>query len=82
MTTREKVLAHLQSHHYRPIKLRRLSRFFDVADEEYGAFKALVRQMLRDGDIASAVGWYARNGRVHPPWQVDGGSESPGHHFF
>jgi conjugative relaxase-like TrwC/TraI family protein len=21
---------------------------------------------LRDGDIASAVGWYARNGRVHP----------------
>jgi hypothetical protein len=44
---------------------------------EGGAFS-----QLRDGDIASAVGWYARNGRVHPPWQVDGGFESPGHHSF
>jgi len=51
MTTRDQVLAHLQSNHYRPIKLRRLARFFDVSDEDYAQFKSLVKQMIRDGDI-------------------------------
>jgi ribonuclease R len=51
MPTREQVLTHLQSHHYRPIKLRRLARFFDISDEDYAQFKSLVKQMIRDGDI-------------------------------
>ena len=48
---RDKVLTHMQSHHYRPIKLRRLARFFDIAEEEYAEFRALIRRMIRDGDL-------------------------------
>ncbi|MBE3070666.1 MAG: ribonuclease R, partial [Planctomycetes bacterium] len=51
MTTREQVLSHLESHHYRPMKLRRLARFFDVAEEDYAGFRTLVKQMIREGDI-------------------------------
>jgi ribonuclease R len=52
MTTREKVLAHLASHHYHPMKLRRLARFFDVAEEDYAEFRALIKRMIADGDLA------------------------------
>jgi len=56
MTTREKVLQHLKSHHYRPMKLRRLARFFDVTEEDYAEFRALIKRMLRDGEIAAPAG--------------------------
>jgi len=56
MTTREKILEHLRSHHYRPMKLRRLARFFDVAEEDYAEFRALVKRMLRDGEITAPAG--------------------------
>jgi len=56
MTTREKILEHLESHHYRPMKLRRLSRFFDVAEEDYAEFRVLVKRMIRDGEIAAPAG--------------------------
>ena len=56
MTTRERILEHLRSHHYRPMKLRRLARFFDVAEEDYAEFRALVKRMLRDGEIAAPAG--------------------------
>ncbi|HUU32168.1 MAG TPA: ribonuclease R [Phycisphaerae bacterium] len=48
---REKILTHLRSHHYHPMKLRRLARFFDVAEEDYGEFRTLVKTMVRDGEI-------------------------------
>ena len=51
MTTREKILSHLESHHHRPMKVHGLARFFDVAEEEYPEFRALVRKMIHEGDI-------------------------------
>jgi ribonuclease R len=48
---REKIIAHLESHHYRPMKVRGLARFFDVAEEEYAEFRSLVKQMIREGQI-------------------------------
>ena len=51
MTNREQVLAHLESHHYRPMKLRRLARFFDVAEEDYAEFRALIKRMVSEGEI-------------------------------
>ena len=56
MSIREKILEHLQSHHYRPMKLRRLARFFDVAEEDYAEFRSLVKRMIRDGEIAAPAG--------------------------
>ena len=62
MTTREKILAHMQSHHYHPMKLRRLARFFDVAEEDYAEFRALVKRMISDGEIA-----FSPQGRLQVP---------------
>jgi ribonuclease R len=62
MSTREKILAHLQSHHYHPMKLRRLARFFDVAEDDYAEFRALVKRMISDGEIA-----FSPQGRLHVP---------------
>jgi len=56
MTTRDKILAHMRSHRYHPMRLRRLARFFDVAEDEYAAFRALVKQMIRDGEIEPVRG--------------------------
>ncbi|MBL7139784.1 MAG: ribonuclease R [Planctomycetes bacterium] len=56
MTTRDKILAHMQSHHYRPMRLRRLARFFDVAEEDYSAFRSLVKQLIREGEIEPVRG--------------------------
>jgi len=51
MTTREAILSHIESHHHRPMKVRGLARFFDIAEEDYPEFRALVRKMIREGDI-------------------------------
>ena len=51
MTTREDILSHLQSHHHRPMKVRGLAWFFDVAEEDYPEFRTLVRKMIHEGDI-------------------------------
>jgi len=56
MTTRDKILAHMRSHHYRPMRLRRLARFFDVAEDDYPAFRSLVKQMIREGEIEPVRG--------------------------
>ena len=48
---REKILAHLRSHHYRPLHLRRLARFFDVTEEDYAKFHTLVKSLIRDGEV-------------------------------
>jgi ribonuclease R len=62
MTTREKILAQLESHHYHPVKLRRLARFFDVAEEDYAEFRALVKRMIADGEIGVSL-----HGRLQLP---------------
>jgi len=56
MTTRAQVLKTMQSHRYHPMRLRRLARFFDVAEEDYGEFRALVKQLIREGEIAQVRG--------------------------
>ena len=48
---REKILARLQSGHYQPAKVRGLARFFDVAEETYPEFRALIKAMIREGQI-------------------------------
>ncbi|HUX16980.1 MAG TPA: ribonuclease R [Phycisphaerae bacterium] len=49
---RDKILAHLRSHHYRPLRLRRLAHFFDVGEEEYAEFRSLVKNLIREGEVA------------------------------
>jgi ribonuclease R len=49
---REKILAHLRSHHYRPLRLRRLAHFFDVAEDDYADFRTLVKGLIDEGEIA------------------------------
>ncbi|MCX5647834.1 MAG: ribonuclease R [Planctomycetota bacterium] len=49
---REKILTHLRSHHYRPLRLRRLAHFFDVAEEDYAEFRSLVKNLIREGEVA------------------------------
>jgi len=51
MTTRDQIKAHIESHHYHPLRLRRLARFFDVAEEEYAQFRSLVKEMISAGDV-------------------------------
>jgi len=51
MTTREQILSHLSSHHYRPMRLRRLARFFDVTEEDYPSFRALVKELIHTGAV-------------------------------
>jgi ribonuclease R len=48
---REKILIHLQSGRWRPMKVRGLARFFDVAEESYHEFRALIKEMIREGQI-------------------------------
>jgi ribonuclease R len=62
MTTRERILEHLRSHHYRPLRTRRLARFFDIAEEEYGEFRDLVKRLIREGEIVVGAG-----GKLLPP---------------
>jgi ribonuclease R len=61
MTTREEILSHLQSHHYRPMKVRGLARFFDIAEEDYPGFRSLVKEMVRGGEVGFSV-----HGRLVP----------------
>jgi len=62
MATREKILDHLRSHHYRPMRLRRLARFFDVTEEDYPGFRALVKRLVREGEVAVGA-----RGKLVPP---------------
>ena len=62
MATREKILDHLRSHHYRPMRLRRLARFFDVAEEDYPGFRTLVKRLVREGEVAVGA-----RGKLVPP---------------
>jgi len=59
---REKILAHLRSHHYRPLRLRRLAHFFDVAEEDYAEFRSLVKNLIREGEVAVGA-----RGKLVPP---------------
>ncbi|MFO8013500.1 MAG: ribonuclease R [Phycisphaerae bacterium] len=56
MTTRDTILKTMRSHRYHPMRLRRLARFFDVAEDDYGEFRALVKQLLREGEIHEVRG--------------------------
>ena len=51
MATRDEIFTHLSSHHYRPMRLRRLARFFDIAEEDYAEFRALLKEMVRTGAV-------------------------------
>jgi ribonuclease R len=46
----------MHTHHYRPMKLRRLARFFDVSEDDYAEFRSLVKRMVREGDLHVAAG--------------------------
>jgi ribonuclease R len=61
MTTREEILSHLQSHHYRPMKVHGLARFFDIAEENYREFRSLVKEMVREGEIG-----FSAHGKLIP----------------
>jgi len=56
MTTRAQILKTMRSHRYHPMRLRRLARFFDVAEEDYAEFRALVKQLLREGEVHEVRG--------------------------
>jgi len=56
MTTRDNILKTMRSHRYHPMRLRRLARFFDVAEEDYGEFRALVKQLIREGEVHEVRG--------------------------
>ncbi len=61
MTTRDQILGHIHSHRYRPLSKRRLARFFDVAEEDYPQFRALIHRLIREGDIVEG-----RRGKLLP----------------
>ncbi|MCX5685578.1 MAG: hypothetical protein NT049_18120, partial [Planctomycetota bacterium] len=48
---REKILTHLQSGRWRPLKVRGLARFFDVSEESYHEVRALIKELIREGQI-------------------------------
>jgi len=56
MTTRETILERMRSHRYHPMRLRGLARFFDIAEEDYPRFRALIKEMIRDGELAMVRG--------------------------
>ncbi|MDP6380222.1 MAG: ribonuclease R, partial [Phycisphaerae bacterium] len=62
MIKREKILERMRSRLYRPAKVRGLSRFFDIAEEDYPRFRALVQEMVREGEIIPG-----RRGRLRVP---------------
>jgi ribonuclease R len=45
----EKILEFLSKGAYGPLKLRELAKAMKIPEEEYGAFRRMVRSMLRDG---------------------------------
>jgi ribonuclease R len=62
MTTRQDILSLLGSHTYHPQKTRGLARFFDIAEEDYPAFRSLVRDLLNEGEIELSI-----HGRLQVP---------------
>ncbi|MCX5675561.1 MAG: VacB/RNase II family 3'-5' exoribonuclease, partial [Planctomycetota bacterium] len=69
---REKILAHLQSGHYQPAKVRGLARFFDVAEETYPEFRALIKAMIREGQIETGP-----RGKLRVPREPPAASSPP-----
>jgi len=69
---REKILAHLQSGHYQPAKVRGLARFFDVAEETYPEFRALIKAMIREGQIETGP-----RGKLRAPREPPAASSPP-----
>ncbi|HOQ62031.1 MAG TPA: hypothetical protein PKZ08_15500, partial [Vicinamibacterales bacterium] len=56
MTTRDRILAHVKSPEYRPLKTHSLARFFDIRDDDYPRFRALLREMIDHGEIVLGAG--------------------------
>jgi len=56
MTTRDNILKTMRSHRYHPMRLRRLARFFDVAEDDYAEFRSLIKQLIREGEIHEVRG--------------------------
>ena len=56
MTTRDTILKTMQSHRYHPMRLRRLARFFDVAEDDYSEFRSLIKRLIREGEIHEVRG--------------------------
>ncbi len=56
MTTRDTILKGMRSHTYHPMRLRRLARFFDVAEDDYAEFRTLVKQLIREGEVHEVRG--------------------------
>ncbi|MDK1031447.1 MAG: ribonuclease R [Planctomycetia bacterium] len=67
MITREKILEHMRSRRYRPAQMRGMSRFFDIAEEDYPRFRSIVNEMVREGEIIPG-----RRGRLRLPRRVEG----------
>ena len=72
MTIREKILTHMRSHSYRPMRTRRLARFFDIAEDEYVEFRDLVKRLIREGEIAVGP-----RGKLVPPPAPGEGPAAP-----
>ncbi len=72
MTTRQAILNLIHSHRYRPLRTRRLARFFDVAEEDYGEFRTLVKRLIRDGELAIGP-----RGQIVPPGKPTPKREKP-----
>jgi ribonuclease R len=56
MTTRDTILKTMRSHRYHPMRLRRLARFFDVAEDDYAEFRSLIKRLIREGEIHEVRG--------------------------
>lgn len=52
----ERILEHIRQPGYQPIKVRRLARSMDIAEEEYGEFRDVVRGLERVGRIVIGAG--------------------------
>jgi ribonuclease R len=47
----QKILQHLKSEQYQPLKPRRLARDLDLHQEQYGAFRDALRELMREGRV-------------------------------
>ena len=56
MTTRDRILAHVKSPAYRPLKTHSLARFFDIREDDYPQFRSLLREMIDEGDLVLGAG--------------------------
>ena len=56
MTTRDRIMAHIKSPSYRPLKTHSLARFFDIREDDYPHFRALLREMIDEGEVVLGAG--------------------------